>query len=259
MQISLNHLWFVRSGNQILQDINLTLNENQHYCLIGPNGAGKTTLLSILCGIEWPTKGNAFITELYKEPTPLPHSKKSFGYFMPKYATYIETYHPTITPIELICTGFNQALANYIEPTPQQRQHAEKLFHTYIASTKPNRPFHTLSTGERFRILLLRTLVTAPPIVILDEPFDGLDLPGRLSFEKLIIDSVANHARLSLSVLHRIEEIPTFVTNIILLKNGRIVSQGPKSQILTSENLSNLYDMKLICHHHNGRYYVVND
>lgn len=257
MQLSLNNVTYIRSGNLILDDISLSLNENHHYCLIGPNGAGKTTLLSILCGLEWPTTGKAWLTD--SETLAPPHSKHSFGYFMPKYATYIETYHPTITPIELICSGFNQALANYIEPTTEQRLQAEQLFNTYIFSTAADRPFHTLSTGERFRILLLRTLVTQPPIVILDEPFDGLDLPGRLSFEKLVINAVANHARISLSVLHRIEEVPSFVTDILLLKNGRIVAVGSKQDILTSENLSNLYDMKLVCHQHNGRYYIVND
>lgn len=258
MHLSLEKATFYRSGNAILKGIDLRLEEGRHYCLIGPNGAGKTTLLSLICGMDWPTTGKILVhtEDGIEHPA---HVKAMFGHFFPRYAAHIEAYHPDITALELISTGFRQALAYYHEASPEEWQAARTFFRKYVQSTEENRAFSTMSTGERFRMLLLRSLVTHPAVLILDEPFDGLDLPARAAFERLIASTLEEHARLSLSVLHRIEEVPEFVTDIILLKEGQILAFGSKADVLTSQNLSDLYDMKLICREHNGRYYVLHD
>jgi len=258
MQLQLKQVHFYRSNNQILTDINLRLTRGRHYCLIGPNGAGKTTLLSVISGIDWPSSGSVTI-EIDNKSSPTPYRKYLFGYFFPRYATHIDSYHPDIKPIELIATGFHQALAYYNEVSPKQWQIAKSLFEVYASSIDAARPFSALSTGERYRLLLLRSMVTRPSILILDEPFDGLDLPGRIAFETLIQDAVVEHTQISLSVLHRIEEIPPFVTDVIMLKNGRLIAFGAKDEVLTSNLLSDLYDMKLSCNSHSGRYYVLYD
>ncbi len=258
MHLSLTDVTFERSGNRILKGINLSLKQGHHYCLIGPNGAGKTTLLSLICGVEWPTTGEVYVHTDTGTEHPA-HVKQLFGYFFPRHAAHLEAYHPTITALELIATGFRQALAYYQEATPEEWAAAKEFFHRYVRSTDETRAFNTMSTGERFRMLLLRSLVTNPAVLILDEPFDGLDLPARIAFERLIASTLQDHPTLSLSVLHRIEEVPEFVTDVILLKQGSIMASGPKADVLTSENLSNLYDMKLICRQHNDRYYVLHD
>jgi iron complex transport system ATP-binding protein len=258
MHLTLENVTFHRSGTAILKGIDLQLKEGHHYCLIGPNGAGKTTLLSILCGLDWPTTGRALVhtEDGIEHPA---HVRHIFGHFFPRYAAHIEAYHPDITAIELISTGFRQAIACYQEVSAEEWQTARTFFHKYVHSTEENRSFSTMSTGERFRLLLLRSLVTYPAVLILDEPFDGLDLTARIAFERLIAEVLKEHTRLSISVLHRIEEVPEYITDVILIKEGRILTSGAKHSVLTSQNLSRLYNLKLICREYNGRYTVLHE
>lgn len=247
---------FIRAGRAILHDISLRFTQGRHYCLVGPNGSGKTTLLSLLAGQEWPSRGTVTLRD---DDTTLPTAlaRPRFGFFFPRSVATLEAYHPEISALEVISTGLQHTMGVYALPTRDQSERARQLFHRHIRSVPETAPFFTMSTGERFRVLLLRSIIDGPDVLILDEPFDGLDLPGRSSFEELIEQTVRTDARLSLSVLHRIDEIPPFVTDVILLKGGRILAAGSAEEILTGERLSALFDMKLICRRHGSRYYVL--
>lgn len=247
---------FHRDGRCILDKVNLQLREGRHYCIVGPNGSGKTTLLSLLSGLEWPSSGTVTLSDT-RGVVPTGHARSRFGVFFPRSAAALEAYHPGITALEVVCTGMQHTMGVYRAPTREQTDRAHSILQQYVHTIPDTAPFLTMSTGERFRLLLLRAIIDSPDVLILDEPFDGLDLPGRHSFETLIEETIRKHARLSLSVLHRIEEIPPFVTDVILLKEGRILASGEVSEILTDHWLSALFDMKLVCRQSGPRYYVL--
>lgn len=254
MKILIQDLYYVRNQQEILNNINLEMTEG-YYALVGPNGSGKTTLLSILCGLEWPSSGKALLLE-NDEFFPIAYKKKSIGYFFPKISTWFDSYHPNMNVLESICTGFYNELGSYTEPTELEKNTAIKLIDNYIPSLQSdwNKKFFTLSTGEKYRVLLLRSIVRKPKILILDEPFDGLDIKGRIEFEKLIKE-IAKTISLMILVFHRIEEIPDFVQKVILIKNGKIDHYGDINQILNSENLSKLYEIPLQIEKRNSRFY----
>ena len=115
--------------------------------------------------------------------------------------------------------------------------------------------FPTLSAGERQRVLLARTLMNEPGIVLLDEPTAGLDVGGR---EELVAD-LATWARDAgrpplVLVTHHLEEIPPGFTHALVLKDGRVLASGPIADTVTSDVLSDAFDLALDVESNNGRY-----
>jgi iron complex transport system ATP-binding protein len=108
------------------------------------------------------------------------------------------------------------------------------------------RTYGTLSEGERKRVQLARSLMTDPELVLLDEPAAGLDLGGR---ETLVRDlaELAGDRRSPVLVLvtHHVEEIPPGFTHALLLRAGRAIASGPIDEILTSETLTETFDVPL--------------
>jgi len=257
MKLILDHIHYIRNQSILLDDINLELEEN-HYVLIGPNGSGKTTLLSIITGLDWPTTGKSQL-EINHNRYFSAHQKHLFGYFFPKIATWFEAYHPEISILETLCTGFYDQLGYYTEATHKQKEIAMSFLKEYIPSVLEkdyHKKFFHLSTGEKYRTLLLRSMIKNPKILVLDEPFDGLDIKGRIQFEQFI-HQIAKKINFIILVLHRIEEIPNFIKKAILLKNGKVFFYGNLDDALTSKNFSQLYDMDLEIQKIQKRYYAI--
>ncbi len=255
MKIFIKELYYIRNQKEILKNINLDL-EQDFYVLVGPNGSGKSTFLYILSGMEWPSKGSVMLYESGKM-IPVVYKKNYFGYFFTKLSNWFETYHPSINVIQTICTGFYDQLGYYTEATEKQQEIAKQLIFQYVPSLNLdfNKPFVLLSTGEKYRILLIRSIIKKPKILILDEPFDGLDIRGKIEFE-LAIKEISNVVPFMLFVLHKIEEIPKWIHKVILMKNGEIFQYGDIDQVLNSENMSRLYDIDLIVEKRNSQYYT---
>ncbi len=256
MKIKLENVDYIRNRNRILKNINLLL-DKKTYVLVGPNGSGKTTLLSIISGLEWPSSGKSLLIDSEIHYTS--HKRNVFGYFFPRLTSWIDAYHPDLSVLEVICTGFYHQLFNYSLPTSEELNIAEELLNKYIPSLSFNeryKSFSVLSTGEKYRTLLLRSIVLKPDILILDEPFDSLDLKGRFEFEKVIYE-IYKEIKVLIIVLHRIEEIPPFIENAILLKNGEIFSYGEINSVLNSKNLSEVYEINIEVIKNNNRFYAI--
>jgi molybdate transport system ATP-binding protein len=117
-------------------------------------------------------------------------------------------------------------------------------------------PITSLSTGEMRKALIARAWVKSPKLLILDEPFDGLDEASRRSLADSINHLMTAPVRVIL-VVHRLEEIVSNITHVLLVKSGRLFLQGPKKEILTSQKISQLYGCGLNIEEKNGRYRVI--
>jgi iron complex transport system ATP-binding protein len=113
-----------------------------------------------------------------------------------------------------------------------------------------------MSTGEERRFLLGRALINGPGTLVLDEPTSGLDL--KATFQYLdVIRGLMHAAKTVVLVTHHIHEIPPEITHAILIKDGRVVMQGEKDAMLTSETLSALFDVPIELVQANGFYQVL--
>jgi iron complex transport system ATP-binding protein len=134
-------------------------------------------------------------------------------------------------------------------------QRAKELLTELAIDHLADRTFGTLSEGERKRVQIARALMTDPELMLLDEPAAGLDLTGREQLVRsLSAIATAEGAPAMVLVTHHVEEIPPGFTHAMLLKQGRVVAAGPIDQALTSETLSDTFDLALTLQHTDGRY-----
>jgi iron complex transport system ATP-binding protein len=115
------------------------------------------------------------------------------------------------------------------------------------------RRFGHLSTGEQRRFLLGRALVHDPPVLVLDEPTSGLDIQACFHYLDLLRAQIAK-GKTVLLVTHHLHEIPPEIDRVILLKHGNIVADGGKSALITSDQVSRLFDRKVTLVQANGWY-----
>jgi iron complex transport system ATP-binding protein len=114
-----------------------------------------------------------------------------------------------------------------------------------------DRTFAAMSTGEQRRFLLGRALVNDPDALILDEPTSGLDLKSCFHYLN-IVRRLMRSGKTVILVTHHIHEIPPEISRVVFLKDGQVIADGEKTKILTSENLSSLFDTPIELVHANG-------
>lgn len=253
--ISLQNIYYEREASVILDHVSFQFMPGEQWCILGPNGAGKSTLIAILCAYIWPQTGQASVlgqqvgngisTATYREKT---------GLFQPSLQRELYVFHPGITALEVVLTGSDDSLASYRDYSAHKDE-ALRLMQKFHLPIPPNRPFARLSAGEQRQILLLRALLKNPQLLILDEPYESLDIPHRYELEQIWQKAIQERQLHTLAVLHRIEEIHPLTTHVLLLKKGRVFFQGPLEEALQSERISELYNMKLSIHRKHGRYF----
>lgn len=240
--IQFQNIQTIKNGKPIIKNFNLTIFKGENWVFLGRNGAGKTTLINYICGYDWPTEGKISILgmDLGAVPTSLIQSK--IGILQSEHqATALQK---NLTVLELIITGIYHTIGFYKDPTPEIIQKAYDILNLYKLNELSERKFHTLSSGEKAKILLLRAIIDDPKILILDEPNANLDLKARIEFYETLSE-VQKKIEASILITHRIEEIPPFYTHICLIKNGEVIASGKIKEVLNEKNLSILYDLSL--------------
>lgn len=247
--VELDSIYFQRGGFSLISNLHWNIKENEQWVLIGPNGSGKSTLASILLGYQWPTSGKVTVLGEDYGQTNLNDVRRYAGIFQPALQTALDQFHPEMTALEVICTGADGKIALY-DPYPSKTvRKAAELFEKYRASGvldfPPQRQYSRLSTGEKRKMLLLRLLMTDYRLLILDEPYESLDIPSRVKMSFILRD-IARQKIPMILIVHRLEEIPEYVTHAFLIKKGASLAQGPIDNVLSSASLTELYDIPIL-------------
>lgn len=234
----------VREGNALLDDITWTVREGERWVVLGPNGAGKTTLLQLAGTRIHPTSGSARVLGEQLGKVDVFDLRPRIGLSSMAFA---ESLPGDELVRDVVLTAAYAVLGRWRESYEElDHNRARDLLSAFGVQHLAGRPFGTLSEGERKRVLLARSLMTDPEVVLLDEPAAGLDLGGR---ETLVRDlsELAGDRRSPVLVLvtHHVEEIPPGFTHVLLLRQARIVAMGPIEEILTDELLSDTFDVPL--------------
>ena len=150
-----------------------------------------------------------------------------------------------LTSIQVVLSGIDASVGIYREFSSREKQKAEDLLiSTGLAECKDKR-YDILSQGQQQRVLIARALINDLKLLILDEPCVGMDPAARHSF----LSDIQNHVTQKKSppiiyVTHHVEEIGTWIDNVIVLKEGEIVACGDKKKVLTGEILSEAFDCR---------------
>lgn len=214
----------------VLSGIQFDLFENDYIGLVGPNGSGKTTLLRAILGHLKPLKGS--IVRKGNSKT------IRFGYVPQK--EHLENIFP-FTAFEVVLMGTYNRLGLFRYPGHHEHTLAlQSLEHVGIIHLK-DQLFKNLSGGQKQRVLIARALATQPNVLVLDEPTNGMDLISQKSILDLITELHTKDRLTILMVSHLLTEVSNYVKKIILVETERF-QVGPVEEILTTANLSNLYN-----------------
>ena len=251
--LNLQNVSVIRDGKTILGPLDWQVNENERWVILGPNGAGKSTLFALCSTQIHPTTGSVEILGSKLGTVDVFEVRPRIGFMG---STLVNLFPEDEKVIDIVLTAAYAMLGRWNESYELwDESRAQGLLTTLGVRELAQRNFSTLSEGEKKRVLISRSLMSDPEILLLDEPASGLDLGGR---EDLLnrFDLLANdpYAPATLIITHHIEEIPAGSTHALLLKSGKIVGSGPIATVITSENLSVAYDMPISVSIMNNRY-----
>jgi ABC-2 type transport system ATP-binding protein len=208
--------------------VNLTVKQNEVFGLLGPNGAGKTTIISILCGIMAPTAGNVRLAGMSLKENQAA-IKQIIGVVPQDIALY-----PTLTARENL--EFYGAMYGLSGKTKTERINSwlEKLGLIQAA----DRRVDTFSGGMKRRVNLIASILHQPKILFLDEPTVGVDVQSR----NVIIEHLKELNQQGTTIIytsHHLGEAQDFCTEIAIIDNGRILTQGSPEKLITENNGAN--------------------
>jgi iron complex transport system ATP-binding protein len=243
-----------RGERTILNQIDWAVPSGACAAILGPNGSGKSTLVRVIMGQIWPTRGEVTVLGQPFGQTDLNELRESIRLVQ---ATGAVEFDVDETAINVVLTGFFGTIGLFKEVTTAMRRRAMLLIRQVGLTKEAMQPFRTLSSGERMRCLIARALVVKPKLLILDEPTAGLDLLAReqvLATVHHLLAASKSPPTLIL-ITHHVEELLPETSVVLILKGGKAAASGSASKVITSKQLSEVYDCPVKVTRREGRFW----
>jgi iron complex transport system ATP-binding protein len=237
----------------ILRDVDWTVRQGERWVVLGPNGAGKTTLLRLAALYLHPSRGVVDVLGHRLGRVDVRRLRTRIGLVSPAFATMLRD---GVTSVEVVMSAREAALETWWhEYGDADRTAARTLLDRFGVAELADRRFGALSSGERQRVLLARSLWGSPGLVLYDEPTAGLDLGAREDLLARLASLARDPATPAvILVTHHVEEIPAGFTHALLVGDGRIAAAGPIDEVLSGPALSNLFGLPLRLDRQDSRY-----
>jgi iron complex transport system ATP-binding protein len=225
----------------VVRDVSFSLRAGKLIAVLGANGAGKTTLLKSLNGGLPVSKG-----EILLNGKPLKEfSRREIAREIAVIAQENETRFP-VSVLEFVLSGRFAHGAGFGWETEKDLQIAAECLTSCDLENYGSRLMNELSGGERQRVVLARALATEAKIFLLDEPTTNLDLAHQAMMFRLIGERCETRESSAIVITHDLNLASEFADEILLLKGGKILAKGAPEQVLTEENLTNVFGVKVL-------------
>ena len=232
---------WVNDATTILQGIDWRVRAGEHWALIGPNGSGKSTLLSLASASRHPSSGSVAILGGRMGKISVWELKKRIGVVDPSLRLY-----DWLTVEDVVLTGAT---------SEADLAKAHELLALLGCWRMKDREIKTCSQGERQRVRIARALMPSPPLLLLDEPATGLDLPAREALIAALRELACAQPNLAtVLVSHHLEELPPTTTHALLLREGFVVASGLIEETITNETVSACFGLDVEVRREEGRY-----
>jgi iron complex transport system ATP-binding protein len=244
-----------RGGQVLVGPVTWSVELDERWVVVGPNGAGKTSLLRIAAATEHPSSGTAYVLGERLGRTDMAELRSRVG--LSSSALSQRVPEGEVVRDLVVSAGY-AVLGRWRERYDDvDYSQAVDMLESVGAEHLAERTYETLSEGERKRVLIARSLMTDPELLLLDEPAAGLDLGGREELVARLEDLAADpDAPAIVLVTHHVEEIPRGFSHALILSEGRIVDAGLLTDVLTAENLSRAFGQSIALDIIDGRYFA---
>ncbi len=242
-------------GRTILSVPEFSIDEGERLVVLGPNGSGKSTLIKMLTRELQP---------VWKEEPPLLFrgsrntSLEEINQVIGVVSTSIEermVVHRSALDIVLggyfgsVGVPFRRAV------TPEQDKAARQILRDMGLASLATRDMKTLSTGQMRRVLIARALVNGPEVIVFDEPCTGLDVAAKWDLRETL-SALGRAGRTMMLVTHDVADIVPEFDRVVVLREGKIIADGPKSEVLTTSMLRRLFGVPVTLYETEGRYHL---
>ena len=243
--------------NIVLKDINLKIKSGEHFAILGANGSGKSTLMKLIQSQIHPRQTKEFKKEIFgKSRYSIFELKKELGVITNDLHNYFEKEAGYLNGFEVVLSGYYSSIGIFTHQdfTKEQIKKALEVMNFLEIIDLKDKKVSSMSTGQLRKCIVARALIHDPKAFVLDEPTVGLDIKAQINFIKLL-QKISLKSTIIL-VTHHLEEIFPEIKNVALIYNNTIFKIGKKEDILNSENLSTVFDIKIEVKQKNERYYI---
>ncbi|MEV4010046.1 ATP-binding cassette domain-containing protein [Nonomuraea angiospora] len=247
-------------GKSLLDSVDWQVDYGDHWVILGPNGAGKTTLLSLAGAVRHPTEGAVKVLGHKLGRVDMRELRRHIGLVAASQRLIDEELmeQEGATAHTVVLTGHTgTSVPLWDKYGEAERDRAHRLLADLGCKDLADRPFRVCSQGERARIRVARALMADPAVLLLDEPFAGLDLPAREDLIAAVEDLATTRPVLTtVTVTHHLEEVPATTSHAMLMRDARVLAAGPVEEVLTPDHLSECFGRPLHVDRLDGRWYA---
>ena len=235
----------------VVDGVTLDVGRGDLVGILGPNGSGKTTLLRLLSGTRAPTSGRVLL-----DGQPLARlGRRDIARrlaVVPQETELAFEY----SALEIVLMGRHPHLGLFEVEGPRDHAIAREALAATGTAHLESRLFHTLSGGEKQRVVIAAALAQAADVLLLDEPTASLDLGYQLDIAALLARLNRDRGVTMVISTHDLNLAATLCRTLVLMRNGRVVASGPTDTVLTPDHVRAIYDVDADVHVHEGTGHV---
>ncbi|ABK61002.1 MULTISPECIES: ABC transporter ATP-binding protein [Clostridium] len=252
--IEVKKLKFLYNNEKILDDVNIKIERGKFYSIIGPNGSGKTTLIKNICKILEGKNGHIFINE--KDINKMDFNSISKSISVVSQDTNIDF---DFSVMDIVLMGRTPYIKAFSTETYQDLNIAKEAMEFLDVWRLKDKNIRSLSGGERQRVLIARAICQNTDIILLDEPISHLDIKYQIELLNKLKSLNINKKITVIAILHDLNLASTYSDYIVLMNKGKIVDSGTSEQVLTKENIKNVYNIKvdIVLHPTSQKPYII--
>ncbi len=260
--LELNDASVVLGGTRVLDGLTLSIAAGEHTAILGANGAGKSTLIKLLTLQQYPLADGPDASPIRvfgRDRWDVFELRAQLGIVSADlHDRFVHgNSNGVVTGLDAVVSGFfaTHGVFAHQRVTPAMIGQGMAALERVGAARLAAATLDTMSTGEARRVLIARALVHQPAALVLDEPTRGLDLVSRHQFMERV-RAIARDGTTILLVTHHVDEVIPEITRVVLLRRGRIASDGAKPDVLTAGHLSAAFEAPLAVNQSGGYYHV---
>src|SRR6202163_1930787 len=238
-----------------LDDISLRVEAGEHVCILGPNGCGKSTLIKTITRECYPVANEgSSISILGRERWNIFELRSLLGIVSPD---LLASCTSDATGRDVVLSGFfsSTRIFPHHAPSLELLEKTDAALRRLGIAHLAERPVAQMSSGEAKRTLIARALVHEPQMLLFDEPCNALDIGAQIQLRETMRE-LAQSGLGTLLVTHHVSEIIPEIERVVLLRDGRIIADGPKTEVLTSEGISGLFAIPLRIAQQDGYFHI---